>query len=208
MVPEIPHQSLTCCCQKTRPCDNTLGPNHCIAHCPCITHGSFPGLVAVTHILRRAPVGVSRGCHECCPCAISSNHFLSELSLINTIMVTNNAAFDECDDTTQGTNTDGQDPLSLLVRCKHVAVGTNNPDLLTTQFCATIQASAMASDQTRAPVDIVVALDVSASMHGEKLKLCKETVQRLLTPRDRFGLVTFYTARDPGEARPCKSFSV
>jgi von Willebrand factor type A domain len=117
-------------------------------------------------------------------------------SLINTIMVTNNAAFDESDDATQGTNSDGQDPLSLVVRCKHVAVGTNNPDLLTTQFCATIQASSMASDDTRAPVDIVVALDVSASMHGEKLKLCKETVQRLLqflTPRDRFGLVTFDT---------------
>jgi von Willebrand factor type A domain len=114
-------------------------------------------------------------------------------------MVTNNAAFDESmpsDDATQGTKNDGQDPLSLLVRCKHVAVGTDHPDLVTTQFCATIQASSMESDDTRAPVDILVALDVSGSMQGEKLKLCKETVQRLLqflTPRDRFGLVTFDT---------------
>jgi von Willebrand factor type A domain len=114
-------------------------------------------------------------------------------------MVTNNAAFDESlpsDDATQGTKNDGQDPLSLLVRCKHVAVGTDHPDLVTTQFCATNQASSMESDDNRAPVDIVVALDVSGSMQGEKLALCKETVQRLLqflTPRDRFGLATFDT---------------
>ena len=66
------------------------------------------------------------------------------------------------------------------------------------QVCATIQARQLHTKQGvehRAPIDIVVALDVSNSMKdGSKLDLCKRTLQLLLntlTPSDRFGLVSY-----------------
>lgn len=69
-------------------------------------------------------------------------------------------------------------------------------DLEETQVCATLQATELDDndDSRRAPVDIVIALDVSGSMNGTKLDLCKETLKlllRQLNEKDRFGLVTF-----------------
>lgn len=47
----------------------------------------------------------------------------------------------------------------------------------------------------RKPIDLVVVLDTSGSMDGEKLELCKKTLnflcQKQLTKDDRFGLVLF-----------------
>eukprot|EP00565_Helicotheca_tamesis_P007882 CAMPEP_0185724048 /NCGR_PEP_ID=MMETSP1171-20130828/654_1 /TAXON_ID=374046 /ORGANISM="Helicotheca tamensis, Strain CCMP826" /LENGTH=495 /DNA_ID=CAMNT_0028391823 /DNA_START=51 /DNA_END=1538 /DNA_ORIENTATION=+ len=63
------------------------------------------------------------------------------------------------------------------------------------QICATTTATKLPEDDsTRAPVDIVVVLDVSGSMYGEKLALCKKTLELLLRElrgQDRFGLVSF-----------------
>lgn len=48
--------------------------------------------------------------------------------------------------------------------------------------------------ESRLPLDLVVVLDVSGSMSGSKLKLCKETCKLLsqqLVSKDRMGMVTF-----------------
>lgn len=84
--------------------------------------------------------------------------------------------------------------LKLSVTPRSDVVG-KDAKISTTQVCATIHACDLPDDDsTRAPVDIVVALDVSGSMYGEKLKLCKTTLElllRQLLPHDRFGLVSF-----------------
>jgi len=86
--------------------------------------------------------------------------------------------------------------LTLKLTPRHSVIGTAS-DLHKTQLCATITARdppIKEEEYIRAPVDIVVALDVSASMTGEKLALCKESLELLITsllPDDRFGLVTF-----------------
>jgi secreted protein with Ig-like and vWFA domain len=65
----------------------------------------------------------------------------------------------------------------------------------TTDFCVTVTATDIPEDDmSRAPVDITVALDISGSMTGRKLELCKQTLALLLrelSSRDRFGLVVF-----------------
>jgi len=86
-------------------------------------------------------------------------------------------------------------PLDLKITPRHDTIGLQNTNA-ETHFCATIMAQSLPEDDdsTRAPVDIVVALDVSGSMDGRKLELCKETVALLLRElgvRDSFGLVTF-----------------
>lgn len=51
-------------------------------------------------------------------------------------------------------------------------------------------------DSDRKPVDIVVVLDRSGSMSGDKLELCKKTIQFLMgemSAHDRLGLVTYDT---------------
>ena len=88
-----------------------------------------------------------------------------------------------------------QKTLSLEVAPRHDVIGKLS-HLPTTQFCATVTATEvhMEDSSTRSPVDIVVALDTSGSMRGNKLALCKETLKLLLRelgPQDRFGLVTF-----------------
>lgn len=84
--------------------------------------------------------------------------------------------------------------LTLSVNPRHDIVGTGS-GLATTQVCATVAAKVLPDDELeRAPVDILVALDVSGSMEGNKLELCKTSIallMRQLLPRDRFGLVTF-----------------
>ena len=64
------------------------------------------------------------------------------------------------------------------------------------QICATVKARELPAGDTfaRAPIDIVVALDVSGSMRVEKLDLCKKTLDMLLRElhhEDRFGLISF-----------------
>mmetsp|Transcript_53161 Transcript_53161/g.64046 ORF Transcript_53161/g.64046 Transcript_53161/m.64046 type:complete len:533 (+) Transcript_53161:113-1711(+) len=85
--------------------------------------------------------------------------------------------------------------LSLKLLPRYASIGTEAP-LSRTQICATITARDIPPehDNSRAPVDIVVALDVSGSMSGNKLALCKVTLKLLLgelQEKDRFGLVTF-----------------
>jgi len=80
--------------------------------------------------------------------------------------------------------------LSLSFTPKHAHIG-QQADIDETLVCATLQA---APSSTRAPIDLVVALDISGSMNGSKLQLCQATL-RLLLPllqtTDRFGLVSY-----------------
>lgn len=85
--------------------------------------------------------------------------------------------------------------LSLKVTPRHDTIGID-ADQKSTQLCATVTARDLPDDDhsSRAPVDIVIALDVSSSMSGSKLQLCKTTLSLLLRElrsSDRFGLVTF-----------------
>lgn len=86
--------------------------------------------------------------------------------------------------------------LTLSCAPRFSIIGTN-AGLSKTQACATIKARNLPADDdehTRAPIDIVVALDVSKSMNGQKLNLCKESLALLvksLLPSDRFGLIIF-----------------
>ena len=86
--------------------------------------------------------------------------------------------------------------LALTVTPRHDLVGIENTDTKAVQICATVSASdnLIKNEDERAPVDIAVALDVSGSMSGAKLDLCKATLELLireLRPCDRFGLVSF-----------------
>lgn len=84
-------------------------------------------------------------------------------------------------------------PLDLKIAPRHDSIGLEAKH--ETQFCATVTARDLPENSdTRAPVDIIVALDVSHSMRGRKLELCKETLillLRELSIQDTFGLVTF-----------------
>jgi len=88
-----------------------------------------------------------------------------------------------------------QPSLSLKMIPRHESIGVDAA-LKSTEFCATITARDLPEDDDskRAPVDIMVALDVSGSMNGPKLDLCKTTLALLLRelrPSDRFGLISF-----------------
>jgi len=85
--------------------------------------------------------------------------------------------------------------LSVKITPKHDTIGLDAPHT-STEFCATMTARDLPEDDdfARAPVDIVVALDVSGSMSGRKLEVCKDTLSLLLRElgtQDRFGLVVF-----------------
>lgn len=86
--------------------------------------------------------------------------------------------------------------LALKITPRHDTIGATAVEPKTAEFCATITARSLPEEDesVRAPVDLVVALDVSASMSGRNLELCKDTVELLLRElrsEDRFGLVTF-----------------
>eukprot|EP00542_Grammatophora_oceanica_P004234 CAMPEP_0194069514 /NCGR_PEP_ID=MMETSP0009_2-20130614/87679_1 /TAXON_ID=210454 /ORGANISM="Grammatophora oceanica, Strain CCMP 410" /LENGTH=412 /DNA_ID=CAMNT_0038722705 /DNA_START=559 /DNA_END=1793 /DNA_ORIENTATION=+ len=83
--------------------------------------------------------------------------------------------------------------LTLDITPCHNLVGLG-ANVKETQVCATLAAADLPDDSQRAPVDIGVALDVSGSMSGDKLELCKKTLEmilRQLTPKDTFALVSF-----------------
>ena len=87
--------------------------------------------------------------------------------------------------------------LSLQVIPQHSSIGMAS-DMTTTQVCVNVKAIDLPDDddEVRAGVDIIVALDVSGSMSGRKLELCKRTLKQLLAmllPKDRFGLITYDT---------------
>ena len=89
-----------------------------------------------------------------------------------------------------------RDALAVSVLPSRSVIGLDSGES-TIQICATIVAKKLPEDDSqRAPVDIIVALDNSASMRGEKLALCKTSLElllRQLLPEDRFGLVSFST---------------
>ena len=94
-----------------------------------------------------------------------------------------------------GSPVDGRNAvLALAVTPRHEFIGVDSP-LTTTQACVTVKACDIPlDDDTRSPVDIVVALDISVSMTGKKLKLCKQTLEmlvRVLGSKDRFGLISY-----------------
>mmetsp|Transcript_2413 Transcript_2413/g.4479 ORF Transcript_2413/g.4479 Transcript_2413/m.4479 type:complete len:555 (+) Transcript_2413:2636-4300(+) len=102
--------------------------------------------------------------------------------------------------------------LDVKVTPRHDIIGTKS-SLESTEFCTTVTARELVAPEPatalktnphddneaavatgRAPVDIVVALDISGSMNGRKLDLCKDTLcllLRELSSQDRFGLVVF-----------------
>jgi len=89
-----------------------------------------------------------------------------------------------------------ENALSLKIIPRHDTIGIAASNPKTAEFCITVAAKSLPEDDesVRAPVDIVVALDVSGSMSGRNLDLCKDTVELLLRElrsEDRFGLVTF-----------------
>lgn len=91
-------------------------------------------------------------------------------------------------------NADAVQALCTTITAKHDVIGMD-ASMESTQFCTTVTARSLPeNDDSRAPVDIVVALDVSGSMTGRKLALCKETLELLLRElgsEDRLGVVTF-----------------
>ena len=84
--------------------------------------------------------------------------------------------------------------VALTLTPKNSTIGVD-ANVTTTQVCATMRARKLPAEVSRAPVDILVALDVSSSMiGGDKLGLCKLTLELLLRhllPQDRFGLITY-----------------
>ena len=84
--------------------------------------------------------------------------------------------------------------LAFVVTPRHDMVAMDS-SMVTTQVCVTITACEIPDDDDkRAPVDIVVALDVSISMYGKKLELCKRTLEmllRVLSSNDQFALISY-----------------
>jgi len=92
------------------------------------------------------------------------------------------------------TSQETQPALSMKLIPENESIGLQSSKS-STRFCSQITSRCLPDDDSaRAPVDVMVALDISGSMTGKKLTLCKETLQLLLRelgPNDRFGLVTF-----------------
>lgn len=87
------------------------------------------------------------------------------------------------------------DVLKLSVAPKHDSIGIKSTTTWTSA-CISIEASDIpeqVNDRTSA-LDVVVALDISGSMSGQKLKDCKRTLEAMLRPlgsKDRFGVIVF-----------------
>jgi len=101
---------------------------------------------------------------------------------------------DTSDDSFVHVDESNQPALSLNISPLFETIGVD-ADKKSTTFCATVTARDLPDDDSkRAPADIVVVLDVSGSMNGHKLDLCKTTQKLLLrelTSSDRFGLISF-----------------
>ena len=84
--------------------------------------------------------------------------------------------------------------IALSLTPRHATIGTDRTETTSTLICASMRARSLPEETKRASVDIMVALDVSGSMQGDKLALCKKTLELLLRQcgeLDRFGLVSY-----------------
>lgn len=80
--------------------------------------------------------------------------------------------------------------LRLEAQSKHDVIGCLS-EMQRTHICATIKADEVSE---RSSIDLMVVLDVSGSMTGQKLALCQRTLKqilRVLQPLDRFALVSY-----------------
>lgn len=88
----------------------------------------------------------------------------------------------------------GGPSVTLSLSQKLSSIGKTS-DRTKNQYVATLTASAMPEEKSRAPIDVVVAVDTSGSMStASKLSLCKSTISLLLKELkagDRFALVNF-----------------
>lgn len=87
------------------------------------------------------------------------------------------------------------DVLKLSFAPKHESIGVKSTEAWTSA-CVSIEACDIPEDseERTSSVDICVALDVSGSMSGSKLRDCKSTLEAMLRPlgaKDRFGLISF-----------------
>ncbi|CAB9519352.1 von Willebrand factor type A domain containing protein [Seminavis robusta] len=84
--------------------------------------------------------------------------------------------------------------LHVTTSPRHESIGLG-AGLTQTQVCVNMKARELPDDdEQRAPIDLIVGLDVSGSMNNGKLELCKKTLLmllRVLYPKDRFGLICF-----------------
>lgn len=83
---------------------------------------------------------------------------------------------------------------TLHISCDKVAVSA--ADAHTTTAMISVKAPDAEESSNRAPLDLVLAIDVSGSMRGSKMRLMKQTLELLvsrsgLTVADRIALVTF-----------------
>lgn len=85
--------------------------------------------------------------------------------------------------------------LQLLGQSERVNINCQANSLL--NIASSIQASEeTGKEDERLPIELAIALDVSGSMHGEKIKLCKDTLElisKYLLPKDKISITTFDT---------------
>ena len=82
-------------------------------------------------------------------------------------------------------------PMTLETASMHSAYAAG---VSTTTLVGLKLRSASTADDSRNALDVVICLDVSGSMQGDKLRLCKLTIKRLLrelTASDSVGVVVF-----------------
>jgi Mg-chelatase subunit ChlD len=91
---------------------------------------------------------------------------------------------------------DDNEVITMELTPKNDVVGIDSDLATKATVCCTIKVSMLRDESQRAPVDIMVALDISSSMGPDgRLELCKKTLVRLvdcLSTNDRFGLVVFH----------------
>lgn len=92
-------------------------------------------------------------------------------------------------------NKSGKPSLSLFGQSERININCNaNSEL---NVASSIQAIAETGKEgDRLPIEIAIALDVSGSMHGEKLQLCQDTLEliaKYLLPKDKISITTFDT---------------
>jgi len=104
------------------------------------------------------------------------------------------AATTDTMDTESFVDVHAEDALSVTVLPKHDVIGIDAKMMTTTQICVNMKARELPDEDKRAAVDIIVVLDISGSMTGKKLQLCKVTLEmllRVLAPDDHFALITY-----------------
>jgi len=92
-------------------------------------------------------------------------------------------------------NPDNPAALRLHGQSERINIDCQANTLL--NIASSIQATEETGEEdARMPIEIAIALDVSGSMHGEKIKLCKDTLElisKFLLPKDKISITTFDT---------------